>query len=163
MKRLIKLFKNKADEREKQEFMRVERIAFWVMFYVTTIAFIVQLVLPGYEPRHIAGEIIVLLVGCVVAIVGYIRKGLWSPRIKMSVKSNLLFSLAAGVILAGIAVLRLVLSDVPAAQGGQSLFAIVVLIQFAFTFALTFGLLTICAALVKRRKAKLEVEAEDTD
>ncbi len=161
MKSLMKLFKKKADEREMQEYMRVERVGFWVMFYGVAIVMIVQLVLPDAEPRHLAGELIVLLVGCVVSLVGYIRKGLWSPRFKINVKSNLLFSLAGGVILAGIAALRL--SGVPSMQGYPMRFALAVLIQFVFTFALTFGLLTVCAALVKRRRAKLEAEVEDAD
>ncbi len=85
----------------------------------------------------------------------------WSARFKMNAKTNLILSLIAAVIVAGIAALRLALSGI----SDKTAFAPTVLFQFAFTFALTFGLSSILTAIVKKRRAKLEaeVETDDTD
>ena len=157
MKKLMKLFKKNADERELQEFMRIERIGFWTMFYGVAIAIVVQSMLPGARQRDMAGEFVLLLAGGVVAVVGYARNGLWSPRFKMSVKSNLIISLAAGVIVAGIAAARIALFDVPTLWP----FVPTVLFQFALTFVVAFGVSAILKALVKKRRTKLEAEVED--
>ncbi len=157
----MKMFSKKADEREMQEYMRVERIGFWTMFYGVAVAIVVQSLLPGVDQRDVVGEIVILLLGGVAAIVGYVRKGLWSARFKMNAKTNLILSLIAAVIVAGIAALRLALSGI----SDKTAFAPTVLFQFAFTFALTFGLSSILTAIVKKRRAKLEaeVETDDTD
>jgi small neutral amino acid transporter SnatA (MarC family) len=90
----MKLFHKLLDERQEQETMRIERGAFYVIFFALAISILVQLMVFNLDITHIAGEIIVLFMGAAWALAGYIRRGIWDNFTKPGIKSYLIYSTA---------------------------------------------------------------------
>jgi hypothetical protein len=89
----------KIDERQKQEFYKCEHIAFRVMFSVSVIVIIMQLLFMKASLVQVFGETIILMCGGIATILGCLKSGLWSyNNNEPSVKSNLLYSIICSFI-----------------------------------------------------------------
>ncbi|OOM05833.1 DUF6773 family protein [Clostridium saccharobutylicum] len=84
----------KIDERQQQEFYKCEHIGFRVMFIVSVIVIIIQLLFMQTTLHQVFGETIILMCGGISTIWGCLKKGLWSyNNNELSVKSNLIYSI----------------------------------------------------------------------
>lgn len=159
----MKGFKKIVDERQEQELRKVESIGFWAVFWGLIVAIHVQIFTaadPEILLRQVAGELAILLLGAVVVLAGCVRKGVWSYRLKPDAKTNLLASLAAAILFSAISTLRLKITY-PSVQ--SITLPVTFLITFASIFIMCFIALTIFAAIIKKRSAKLESSFDEND
>lgn len=157
----MRLFRKYVDEREELEFLRVERIGFWVMFWGLTLAIVVQFFFDNFSPSLVIPEIIVLMAGSVLVTIGNIRKGLWSRSIRLSVKSNIICSLI-GALAASLIGIFLGFYKLPGKELLNFLLSVVYR-NFLPTGIACFALLSVCSAITKRRRQKLESEFEGNE
>ena len=85
------------DERQELEMMKVERTGFWIMWGVLLLSLLVQSLFLGAGPKQIAGENISFLVGCLIVVIGCVKKGLWgydsTPCMKTYLSASLIGTL----------------------------------------------------------------------
>lgn len=94
----MKLFKKKIDEREELELLRVEHVGFNVMFFTATIALVIESYIMNCEFKVFAGEMVIIMVGAIVTLIGCLRKGNWDYYSKPNAKNYFLYSLASAII-----------------------------------------------------------------
>lgn len=155
------LFTKKVDERQEMDLLKVEHYSFYLMYFLLLIEMIIQgVILDGGD--KIFGEWIVFMIVSVFALVGWIRKGVWSYQYRKvpGIKSYLLWSLAAGVV-GGI----LGFCNGIKWNSGNILSLMVNVVCTAIgTSVLAFVLFLIGGGITKMREKKLEKEAiEDED
>lgn len=146
--------KSNLDEMQEQKLMELEHNTCWLAYALLLVAILAQ-VFMGRSFGEILGEIAVLLILCGYLIIGCLRLGIWDRSGKFSTKKNLVYSLFTGAIVGLTALIRsLVL------YGFHNLLATtaVFLIPFVIVFALTFGLISLCGVIYRKRKEKLEQE-----
>lgn len=153
----MKLFRKIIDERQELEMMRVERVGFWLLYLGLVVAIIVQLFVFGFDFKHLAGEFIVLIVGCVVMLIGYMRRGSWDYFTKPGMKSYIIYSLGGGLLFALPMPIAAYFYNGLSFLNCLSIFAI----NFLFLFSLLFLLLWLLGSVTKRRQKKLEQESEE--
>ncbi len=156
-----KLFEKKVDERQEMELMKVERIGFWVMFWMLLVLMIVEGIIMEGGAKLAAGEWLVFMTGCLVIIIGCARKGVWNYQSRKvpGVKSWFMYSLAgaaAGMVLGLITGLKI--------GDGNVAGIIYCMVAFAVCiFALCFIAFAIVGSITKVRESKLEELAYDDD
>ena len=156
-----KLFEKKVDERQEMELMKVERIGFWVMFWMLLVILVVEGIIMEDGAKLAAGEWLVFMTGCLVVIIGCARKGVWTYQSRKvpGVKSWCMYSLAgaaAGMVLGLITGLKI--------GDGNVAGIIYCMVAFAVCiFVLCFIAFAIVGSITKARENKLEKLAYDED
>ena len=154
----MKLFRKVLDERQEQEIMRVERTAFWVIFFSLWISVLIQLIVFDFDITHIAGELAVGLIGAIWILIGNFRHGTFDYFTKPGVKAYILYSSIASVTYALLLPLRNYI------QYGiyfwDSVFRTFAGRFFSF-FVFMFVLLSIFGTVSKMRAKKLQKKYED--
>lgn len=69
--------KNNLDERQNQEIHKIAASAFCVMYIISTLSILIQLILLNADFKNIIGETLTLLGGGIVYLVLCIKKGLF--------------------------------------------------------------------------------------
>lgn len=143
---------NNLDEMQEQKLLKIEHNGFWIAFWGLAAAVVLQALVGGY-PDHIMGEVAVLLIISLYMLFGCLKNGIWDRRLKPNLKTNLLLSLAAGLFIGIFFWLRL----------GKWLVNPLHLLTASaiagiFTFFLTLGALTLCSAIYKKRRSRLDAE-----
>lgn len=152
----MKLFKGKnmLDERQEQELLHIEKRGFWILYIMLAVALLVEMCL-GFTWRQVAAEGICFF-GISVYIVGScIYKGIWDRKLKPDGRTNLLVSLAGGIVSATVTT---VMTAVRYPVEGHRLMQAVLTfaINFVFTFMLCMVLLTFCTSIYRHRAKELE-------
>ena len=144
--------KSNVDEMQEQTLLRIEHNGCWLAFWGLLAAMAVQGVM-GAGIRELAGEWIVFMGLCLYLLVSCLRCGIWDRKLKANGKTNLLVSLIAGAAV-GVFVAVLLL------RYGLEWpdLALIALIPAVCTFVLCFAALTVCMALYKKRREKLDQE-----
>ena len=143
---------NLLDEMQDQKRLQIESRGLWIAYFGIALVILVQAALGGENLwRNLAGELAVLFVVACYLLPNYIRHGIWSTRWKPTLKTNLLVSGAAGLL---VAVYQGIISYVRYEKLAGSVATAI--FMFLITGALTMLLLTLCAQLYKRRVQKLE-------
>lgn len=149
--------KKQIDERQKQELFTTSHWGFLIMFSVSVLVILVQLLFMKATLMQLLGENIILLSGGIYAISGYIKKGFWSKnKLEPSIKSNFIYSLIASffaTILFGVGIYIRVGSSVVKATTIGGFFIGILLIAFV--------VLTILGYLTETLKEKIENEYKD--
>lgn len=155
------LFTKKVDERQEMDLLKVEHYSFYLMYFLLLIEMIIQgVVLDGGD--KIFGEWVVFMIVSAFALVGWIRKGVWSYQYRKvpGIKSYLLWSLAAGAV-GGILGFC---NGMKWNSGNISSLMVNVVSTAIGTSVLAFVLFLIGGGVAKMREKKLEKEAiEDED
>ena len=151
--------KSNLDERQEQALLKIEHNGCWLAFWGLLITMAVQLVFEGFDMKLIVGEWIVFLTLCVYICWGCMKEGIWDRRLKPDPKTNLLLSLAAGVVFGLLMFFRVWKSfpDKPVGAAASGLFIGGVL------FIICFASLSISAKQFKKRQEKLEREEEESE
>lgn len=150
----MKKCKSNLDEMQEQKLTQLEGRTCWLAYWLLLAVILVQMVL-SCSFEAVLGETVVLLILCVYLVVGCLRLGIWDRRMKSNWKTNLLVSLISGFVVGLVSVVRSL-----HAYGYTNLVATIAtfLIPFVFTCLLTFALITLSAAIYRKRKEKLEKE-----
>lgn len=162
MSGLKKLFEKKVDERQEMELMKVERMGFWVMYFMLFAIIVIDWILKFDFLDPMLGIWLTFMVGSMIIIIGCGRKGLWTYQSRKvpGIKSWLMYSLIAGVfnmIVGLIYGLRLPMEDPITVMACMIGFGV-------FTFILTFIVFAIYGSITKKQEEKLEaINYEDDD
>ncbi len=151
--------KYNIDEMQERRLFQIEEIGFWLTFWASGAAVVIQAVL-GADLRQIAGEGIVLLISSAYLVFATVRNGIWNkggpaPTLRANALVSLIPAAACGAILLirVLAVLKRPLTFEVA----------VVALAFAGVCYLgCLGALEILRAVYRKRRAKLDDEEEET-
>ena len=155
-----KLFSKKVDERQEMDLLKVEHYSFWLMFWLLGIEIVIQgIILDGGD--KILGEWIVFIITAVFAVVGFIRKGVWSYQAKKvpGVRSYFLYSIVAGAAVGIIGFL----GGLKRNSGNQGALLANVIVMAASAFAISFVGFLILGSITRHREKKLEIEAMEDE
>lgn len=150
----MKKWKNNLDEMQEQNLLKLEHRVCWLAYWLLIAAILVQYIFTD-SMEAILGETVVLLIMCFYLSIGCLRLGIWDRRLKTNWKTNLIGSLIAGSIVGIVSVVHSIRSY---GYYGIGTTALIFLMPFVFTCALTFGAITLCSAIYRKRKEKLEQE-----
>ncbi len=145
--------KNNLDEMQEQALLKIEHNGCWLAFLGLLGALLVEGVL-GFGMRAMAGELVVFMGLSLYICIDCLHKGIWDRQLKPNWKTNLITSSIAGIIVCVFTALRINLNypGFPVSSIFSGLIAGVI------TFALCFAAISLCAALYRKRKEKLENE-----
>ncbi len=143
--------KNNLDEMQEQALLKIEHNGYWLGFFGLLVALLVQVALGG-DIKTIAGEFIVFMVLCGYLLIACLRKGIWDRKLKANVQTNLLCSLFSGVVMFLFATVRVYLNHPNAIWGSIAAGVFMGILVFCLNWAA----LSICSAIYKKRKEKLE-------
>lgn len=151
--------KNNLDEMQEQKLKQIEHTGFWLLFWGLFAAIMVQCVfLTDQMPAAIAGEMLVFLPVACWMVIQCLRQGIWDRRLQADPKTNLLVSLAAGVVTGVIGALT-VYRNFGSLAGALAAFVM----GLVFCFIICFAALSLCAGLYKKKLRRLEEEADTTE
>lgn len=156
MKKKMTLFsKNQLDEMQELTLLRIESRGFWIGFWGLVLSLVLQVAFAGSGEgfRAVTGEFIVLIGMALYTAIACIRRGIWDRHIPATAAANIACSLLASTVTA----LFFSLLDY---RNYQSLSgaAIVFAIHFVLLSVGLIAALTICTALIHKRRAKLDAE-----
>lgn len=153
---MMKKRKNRLDEMQEQELLKIEHNGCWLAFWGLIIAVGVQVIVYGRERSElIVGEWIVFMCLALYIVVACIRHGIWDRRLAPTAKTNLFCSVIAGII-AGIVHTVLSYQEYHKIWGA----AAVGIFMMFFVSAACFAGLTVCVSLYRKRTERLENEEE---
>ena len=145
--------KSNLDEMQEQALLKIEHNGCWLAFWGLLTVLLAEAIM-GFGMKTMAGEWIVFMVLSLYLCIDCLRKGIWDRRLKPNWKTNLIASLIGGIIVCIITALRVNLNypGYPVSTIFSGLIAGVV------TFVLCFASISLCSALYRKRKEKLERE-----
>ena len=155
----MKLFRKIVDERQELDALRVERVALYFVIFGLLAATFVQILFFGADFPRIAGELIIMMAGCLFAGIGYICRGFYDYYTKPGMKSYILYSLAFGIVVGAFDFLvRYFRRCKPLSDCLGEAVKI-----FAITFIVCFIMYILVGAVTKARQRKLTKEYQDED
>lgn len=153
----MKKFKSNLDEMQELSLLKIEKTGFWLTYIGLAAVIVVQmLIYQGDSMRYTAGEMIILLFGCIYVVAASIRKGIWSRRIPATPMANLVHSMLwSGIFGIVIAVIKYV-------QYGTLAGAIATGVVFFISLTIfCFIVLSVLMACYKKKRNDLEKEDEE--
>lgn len=152
--------KNNLDEMQEQKLLRIEHNGCWFAFWALFISLTVQNIIYNDvdQMQYVIGEWIVFMCLSLYIGIACIRNGIWDRRLKANPTTNLLMSLAGGVVMA---VIMFIMAYKRSGMIGGSIFAGV--FAGGFIFVLCFLVLTFSAAMYQKRLNKMEAEDPENE
>lgn len=151
------------DERQEMDMLKVEHIGFWVMFWGLLGAIIIQTILYPADLKKIVGEMIIFIIGCIVVLIGYIRKGVWDYYTEPTVRNYIIYSVIGTIIFTIIDIISKYKNIDYFKNNNIKNLLIASGITGLSMFVVVFIALFICGTCVTKRRKKLEKEIEDED
>lgn len=152
--------KNNLDEMQELKLLKIESRGFWLGFFGLFAAMMVQVFLygPANVKETLTGEFIVFLCMGLYLIAGCLKNGIWDRHLQASPAVNIGLSMLAA---AAAALFNAILSyrNYHNTAGALAVFVV-------YFFALGAGLfvtLSLCTALYRRRRNRLEEEITDEE
>ena len=145
------------DERQEQVLLQIEHSGCWLAFWGLLAAIVVQTVAYGFEFEHIAGEWIVFMILSLYLAFACLKNGIWDRKLKPNLKTNLLVSAAAAIVM-GLIVFITAFSKYTDKPVGAVLSAV---ISAVMVFALCSARLILSARSYLKKQKKLEEEPEE--
>lgn len=154
--------KSNLDEMQEQKLLKIEHNGLWFVFWGLLAAIVIQLIIGGENLfRTLAGEFIVFVCLDVYLLFSFIKNGIWDRKLKPNFKTNIILSLIAGVIGAGIVFAT---SYVRFQKSFDSTAGLLIFIfPLVVIFAAALIALTVFGTLYKKRLKKLEDINEKSD
>lgn len=144
--------KSNLDEMQEQALLKIEHngccLAFWGLLAAMGIQMLLKV--PG---KAMLGEWIVFMALCVYLLAACLRQGIWDRHLKANPKTNLVVSAVAGVAVS-------IFFGVLFRENASELldYLLISAIPGITVFILCFALMTVCSALYKKRREKLDQE-----
>ena len=150
--------KNNLDEMQEQKLKQIEHTGFWLFFWGIFLAMMIQIAFFNNNMLLAAGEAAVFFPVSIWMTVQCLRNGIWDRRLKADPKTNLLVSLAGGLI-AGL------FCAIPAYRNFGSLAGTLATFVIAFLFAAVacFAALSLSASIYKKKVSAMETEPESEE
>ncbi len=146
--------KNNLDEMQEQNLLKLEHSVCWLAYWLLLAAILVQWIFTD-SMDAVLGETVVLLIMCIYLVIGCLRLGIWDRHLKSNWKTSLIGALIAGSIVGLVSLIRSIhLYGYYGIWASSAIF----LLPFVCTSVLTFGAITLCSAIYRKRKQKLEQE-----
>lgn len=155
--------KKVVDERQELELLKIEHIAFWVMYWMLTLSILFQLFIMNYDYKMVLGEIIILLIGSAYIIIGCIIKGQWDYYTQPTLKNYLLYSLGFAALFSIIVGVGKWKQYEVCRENFLGFTLPIVGITFIGYFIVIFIAIYISGSIVKKRRRKLEQEYKDEE
>ena len=140
------------DEMQEQALLKIEHYGFWLAFWGLLTIMAIQALL-GVAFSSLLGEWIIFMVLCVYALVSCLRHGLWDRKLKPNLKTNLLVSILPGLAVGVFDILLFRANETEPLD-----YLLIGAIPALITIVLCFVALTVCSALYKKRRRKLDQE-----
>ena len=140
------------DEMQEQALLKIEHYGFWLAFWGLLTIMAIQALL-GVAFSSLLGEWIIFMALCVYALVSCLRHGLWDRNLKPNLKTNLLVSILPGLAVGVFDILLFHANETEPLD-----YLLIGAIPALITFVLCFVALTVCSALYKKRRRKLDQE-----
>lgn len=151
--------KNKLDEMQEQELLKIEHNGCWLAFWLLFISIIVQIFIYGsFNYRALAGELVIFIILGLYLAIACIRKGIWDRHLPMNTKANLILSLIASLTVGGLNCFFRGVNNFQKPVGALA-FAV---ISAATTFTICIVALTVLMKTTQKKKNKLDAEPADT-
>ena len=144
--------KSNLDEMQEQALLKIEHngccLAFWGLLAAMGIQMLLKV--PG---KAMLGEWSVFMALCVYLLAACLRQGIWDRHLKANPKTNLVVSAVAGVAVS-------IFFGVLFRENVSELldYLLISAIPGITVFILCFALMTVCSALYKKRRDKLDRE-----
>ena len=144
--------KSNLDEMQEQALLKIEHngccLAFWGLLAAMGIQMLLKV--PG---KAMLGEWIVFMALCVYLLAACLRQGIWDRHLKANPKTNLVVSAVACVAVS-------IFFGVLFRENASELldYLLISAIPGITVFILCFALMTVCSALYKKRREKLDQE-----
>ena len=150
--------KNNLDEMQEQKLKQIEHTGFWLFFWGIFLAMMIQFAFINGSLKYAAGEAAVFFPVSIWVAVQCLRNGIWDRRLKADPKTNLLVSLAGGLI-AGIFCAIPVYRNFGSVAGALA----TLVIAFLFTAFVCFVTLSLTASAYKKKVRAMETEPESEE
>lgn len=151
----MKIKQNNLDEMQELKLLHIERNGCWLAFWGLLAVILVETVLDT-NFRLLAGEWIVFMCLALYLSVSCMRQGIWDRRLRPDLKTNLAASTAAGLV-CGIIFFLVSYRNYGKIVGSTA----TGIFMFLFVFFSTAVVLTVSAAIYKKRVKKLESDEEE--
>ena len=144
--------KSNLDEMQELALLKIARNGCWFAFWGLLAAMGIQMLL-GVPGKAILGEWIIFIALGVYLVAACLRHGIWDRHLKANPKTNLAVSAVAGVAMS-------IFFGILFRENVWELldYLLISAIPGVAVFILCFGLLTVCSALYKKRREKLDRE-----
>ena len=152
----MKKMKSNLDERQELKLLKIEHNGCWLAFWGLLIVLVVQMVLTPDNPKAMAGEWIVFMAMALYIAIDCTRNGIWSRKSRPTVKTNLLMSAAAGLV---VGILYFAISYIRYHHLIGS-FATAVF-MFCSVTVMCFGALMLSSTICRKRLDKMENEIDE--
>ena len=140
--------RDNLDEMQKQTLLKIESRGFCLLWVLLLAALIIESLL-GFTPREMAAEWFIFMLGSAYSVLSDLRAGIWDRRLKPNTKTNVVVSVAGGLI--------------KFAELGMGVAVLQAVIMGVCTWVLCFALLQLSMKAYKKRHAELENPKEDDD
>lgn len=139
--------------------------AYWILGYVLGIIgsnyYSNNIISSGF--KKIVGEMIIFIIGCIVVLIGYIRKGVWDYYTEPTVRNYIIYSVIGTIIFTIIDIISKYKNIDYFKNNNIKNLLIASGITGLSMFVVFFIALFICGTCVTKRRKKLEKEIEDED
>ena len=150
--------KSNLDEMQELELLRIEHNGCWMAFWLLLASMILQMIVFGSgDFRILAGEWTVFMVLSLYLGFACVRKGIWDRHLKMDMKTNVVLSLIAALVIGclnAVVIFRNYQKPVGTAVAAS--------ISAVITFIICLAVLTVMKKSVKKRQERLEEEPAET-
>ncbi len=155
----MKKLNNNLDERQEQKMLHIEKFGCWFAFWALLISIFIQQGIYGVtEIRAVAGEWIIFMCLALYLLGACIKNGIWDRHLKANPKTNIVCSLIASIVFAGIFAF-INYTNYRALEGAAATFVVIAIMLFVLCFAA----LSVCTMIYRKRAKDLENEYADED
>lgn len=153
----MKKNKSQLDEMQEQKLLKIEHYGCWFAFWGLFAAILIQSFIGGENVKqNITGEGIVFFLLGLYLLTASIKNGIWDRKYKPNLKTNLVFSAAAGIV---VAIFHFIRSYMKYHKMAGSIATGI--FMFIGTFVLCIIVLSVTSMIFKKRKEKLEGSDEE--
>lgn len=148
--------KNNLDEMQEQKLLKIEHNGMWFAFWGLLIAILVQICM-GADFKQFIGEWLIFMILCIYTSIGCIKNGIWDRSLKPNVKTNILLSLIAALVVC--------VTFGFAWHGSQPIMHVALggIILGVFVFTACFIALEASCSIYKKRREKLDEETKTSE
>ncbi len=151
----MKQKKSNLDEMQEQKLLKIEHTCCWLAYWGLIAAIVIQTLCNHGQIAYLAGELGVLAVVSIYMSIACLKHGIWDRSLKPNWKTNLVISLVAGMVM-GLIWFFVSYYRYHKLIGSLATFAF----MFGLTTLLCFGCLSVYASIYKKRRRKLDAEAD---
>ncbi len=154
-------FKKVVDERQELELLKIEHFGFWFLFCMLLTSIIVQSTFMNAPFKQYAAEFFIFMAGCIVFLIGCIKRGQWDYYTKPTMKTYLITSLIGSFGFSMVMGIAKYNSYEILRNNILTMLLPLIMIMMFFMFILIFVTCLIIGKLVIRKQQQLEKEFSD--